>query len=113
MASGKPHAPRAERAMAHSASRRERAGAASRRDGSNRLIGKLLPRFAGGNKCPRQATSRRHGLALRARGEGVAEAAQALEVRRLDGLAQELHVALDLRLVRARAVEVRLGVAVG
>jgi hypothetical protein len=45
-------------------------------------------------------------------GERIAAAAQALEVRGLDGVAEELHVAFDLDLVGARPVEMRLGVAV-
>src|SRR5687767_14951043 len=46
-------------------------------------------------------------------GKRVARAAQAPEIRGLDGLAQEIHVAVDLGLVEARAVEMRLGVTVG
>src|SRR5207247_8046683 len=72
----------------------------------------LLPWFPAANKCPLPATSGHHRVAL-ARREGVAVAAQPLEIGRLDGLAQEVHVAVDFRLVEAWAVEVRFGVAVG
>ena len=36
-----------------------------------------------------------------------------MQVRGLDGLAQEVHVAVDFRLVQARAAEVRLGAFAG
>src|SRR5919201_1555736 len=112
MAIGKPQAPSAARAIAASPNSRARAGAPSRRRESANLMARFCHDF--GN-----ATSVRWWRQLgddrlaRLGGERVAVAAQPAEVRRLDRLAQERHVALDLRLVKVRPVEVRLGVAVG
>src|SRR6185436_20498656 len=64
---------------------------------------------------PRAATPalyKLRGCALLAVRKRVAGAPQAVQIRGLDRLPQEVHVAVDFRLVQAGAVEVRFGVAV-
>src|SRR5258706_9936539 len=116
MAMGKPQAPSAPGAMTQSARRRESAGDASRRGDSVELTNYFCHDSPGPTSVPsgRHTTSSHDSVPRLGRcGHRVDVAAQAVQVRGLDGLAQEVHVALDLRLVKARSVEVRLGVAVG
>src|SRR5260221_3228154 len=115
MAMGKPQAPSAPRAMTQSARRRDSAGDASRRADSVELTNCFCHDSPGPTSVPsgRHTTSSHDSVPrLGRRGHRVDVAAQAVPFRGLDGLAQEVHVALDLRLVKAPPVAVRLRVAV-